>query len=61
VWWLNIPPHTNLLVPYVKVSQSSPIICLNLHRRFPERVVSYSGITKQGVLELGLEAGDEAQ
>ncbi len=34
---------------------------LNLHRRFPERVESYSGITKQGVLELGLEAGDEAQ
>jgi len=34
---------------------------LNLHKRFPERVNSYSGITKQGVLELGLEAGDEAQ
>ncbi len=34
---------------------------LNLHRRFPEHVESYSGITKQGILELGLEAGEEAQ
>ena len=31
---------------------------LNLHKQFPERVDSYSGITKQGVLELGLEAVD---
>lgn len=34
---------------------------LNLHKRFPERVDFYSGITKQGALELGLEAGEETQ